>query len=450
MTNTLMFVTDDMRYDCSFYMPTLSRLKRLGTTFINTRQSIGLCQPARVGFMTGQLGKHHGVFDNNDYDLDNVDYDFDNTIAAWLNDDGIYTGLIGKYLNDRGMLNDERPVGDGWDFWRQLVHNAAGKLGWAHGYSIYNGSPGGVSTPSDYHLDYYYTQVQDFLAAATEPWFLYVAPTNPHDPMHPRPQHNHIWSHAKHSIIEETSLNLRAHWVQLRNALDTDDRNAIRQLFRRQLRECSGADAFLASILDLIDMSDTDVIFTNDNSIHYGEVLLKAVTGPAKNTPYDYGSLRVPLICAGPSFPENNIVTPQTTNIDITSTICAIQGVTPGLTDVTGEDLTDVAVNPINYDDRELLIQGRTDPLGDPFSIPQDQPSFDAISTSTRKLIRYHTNHFCFDINFPEDEFELYALDTDPHEVVNLANSGANDPETGNPWTATRDAMETDLIAALA
>ena len=50
-----------MRYDVLPYMPNVRRLiEKPGRTFTQGRCNVPLCQPSRVGFMTGQMSKFNG------------------------------------------------------------------------------------------------------------------------------------------------------------------------------------------------------------------------------------------------------------------------------------------------------------------------------------------------------------------------------------------------------
>ncbi len=189
MTNQIFIVSDDQRFDLVKYMPNVMAMKARGTEFTMNRLNTSLCQPCRVSFMSGQLSKTTGVFANKETDLTDNGYDHTKTIAKGLSNAGVYCGLIGKYLNENGFSGGHPLTGTGWSYWRQQT--GAG-VGGAFGYDIWDGTS--ISNPGVYHLTYLYSQVVDFLATATEPWFLYVAPTSPPGPVWTRPPGHHKWS----------------------------------------------------------------------------------------------------------------------------------------------------------------------------------------------------------------------------------------------------------------
>jgi arylsulfatase A-like enzyme len=134
--------------------------------------------------------------------------------------------------------------------------------------------------------------------------------------------------------------------------------------------------------------------------------------------------MHVPLLAIGPGFTAGTTTVPVTGQ-DITATVCAILGVTPPITQ-DGVDLRDVQDNPGSYSSRKLLHQGRND------TSPDDIPDWDGITTETRKLIRY----------VDDDFMEIYDLENDPNELVNLALDSGYDAE--------RAALEADLDTLLA
>ena len=58
--NIVVIIADDMRYDHLQFMPNVqSLIQGPGRTFTQGRCNVPLCQPSRVGLMTGQMSKHN-------------------------------------------------------------------------------------------------------------------------------------------------------------------------------------------------------------------------------------------------------------------------------------------------------------------------------------------------------------------------------------------------------
>jgi arylsulfatase A-like enzyme len=123
----------------------------------------------------------------------------------------------------------------------------------------------------------------------------------------------------------------------------------------------------------------------------------------------------------GPGF-SSGIDDNPTQHQDIAATMAAIASVTPGVSPLDGIDLR--TTDP----DRELLHQ-----LGDATGTgAAGRPIAEGITTKTRKLFRYDETG--------ADEFEMYDLDTDPTELLNVANDAGRLTER-NALEAALDAL---------
>lgn len=453
--NQLVIVMDDMKTDLLGHLPNITALAARGTSFLH-RLNTSLCQVYRVTFFTGQYSKTHGVHDNQDSTLIAQGFphaggsNYDLTIQKALANAGVWCGFIGKEFNFGGWTG-EHPPGAGWSYFRSLAQAAGSFYSTPQqlslGYTVWDGTT--TSTPAPYYLDQLYTYLQAALAAATSPWFIEVAVTSPHVPLNPKPEDNHGWEDYDYEVIAETNLAKRPSWVRGRAPISSSDLYHIRDYVRRSLREATAVDRFVQDALGLVSLDNTDVIVTNDNSIHAGEALMRLndSTGEVfKNSPYD-AAIKVPCICAGPSYPaDGRYVNVPTSNIDLPATLLATAGATPLLPTQHGVDLRDVAVNSATYASRQLLHQHRFN----------GYPDVDSISTLTRKLNRYTgtypndvviggvTVHHAGDTVAAADEYELYDLQNDPHELNNRANDGGS-------WATdvtTLDAALTALLAA--
>jgi arylsulfatase A-like enzyme len=158
-----------------------------------------------------------------------------------------------------------------------------------------------------------------------------------------------------------------------------------------------------------------------------GEEGAGAIAG-TKNILYD-AAMRVPLFAVGANFPAKQIVTQPTTHQDITATMIDLGAATALLGNQAGVSLKTIAASPASYNSRQLLHYRDTSGDANAF------PTADAITTMTRKLIRHQGKT-------GTDQFEMYDLDTDPGELVNVANVGGRLTE--------RNALETSLNTLLA
>lgn len=235
-------------------------------------------------------------------------------------------------------------------------------------------------------------------------------------------------------------------WVQAKAALtgvnpNTGDYATINGVARNFMREASTLDDFIGRLLAQIDFADTVVWFTSDNGVHLGEHRYWTDTG-TKFMPYE-PSMHVPLFVRGSGINagiDPNLVTQQ----DIGATICAMEGVTPTLTQ-DGIDLRDTSPT-------RTLLHEYGDATG---TGAAGRPIGDGISTPDWKLTRWDDTG--------DDEFEMYRkvinpplvaigsrLD-DPYEIVNVAHRGDDLPEQpGTSYLSVRNALEAELDALLA
>jgi arylsulfatase A-like enzyme len=417
--NVLVILADDQRFDFLPYMPNVRRLIAMpGREFTNCRCNVGLCQPCRVGLLTGEYSKRHGVLSNSTDSL--ASFDHNNTIGAWVQAAGYRTGLIGKYLNGApGMI----PKPTGWDTWRQLVEpNMYNALG----YDVYDGTT--KSNPTAFQMDYLESETLAFIAGS-EPWFLVLAPTSPHFPFSPDPRDLLAWSDVRWRLVEEADVSDKPSWIRDLPALPPSAWDRFRATARSQLREATALDRALGNIvggLSPTTLANTFLIYGSDNGLTYGEHR-SPYQGDAKNSVYDV-ALRVPLVMRGPGVTPGISPEPVTMAADVTATVTAITGATAQLP-ADGVDLRQVVVNPAAYTSRALLhAKGPSVFFG-------TAPAADGITTMTRKLFR-----------FPSvtgtDRYEAYDLDTDPDELSNWANDPARLSE--------RAALEAQLDALLA
>jgi arylsulfatase A-like enzyme len=412
--NFIVIVADDLRNDLLGYLPhTCRHLKDQGKSFTACRLNVPLCQPARVGFFSGQYSKRTGVNANNTWP---ASFDANNTLAKWMDDAGFRTGMIGKYMNS---VTTTTPKPTGWDTWGELTPNN-GQAEYVT--SVHNGSSSTAVTGRI--ADYLAAQANSFIASS-EPFMLWLNPPNPHWPLSPPPGNVHAYSteHEQWPLFEEADVSDKPSWVQSRPAMTETDRFDIRFTIREYLRELWELDQMINSILSNVDFSDTTVFFTSDNGVHWGEHRYFSDLGGPKFICYDV-CLKVNLMVRGPDFLGGRVDDNPTSNVDIAATIAALASVTPQIS-VDGIDLRSTSST-------RMLLHELGDPTG---TQATGRPTAKGITTKTRKLFRY-------DGQSGTDKYECYDLDTDPNELSNWANDSGRLSE--------RNSLEADLDALLA
>ena len=423
--NILLIIADDMRYDQLQYMPNVRRLiADEGRTFSQVRCNVPLCQPARVGLMTGQMSKYNGEL--------GVGFtgttltDSDNCLGNWVHEAGYRCGFFGKYINFiDGTGGIDAPAG--YHLWREFIGETS-----AYQFRVHtNTAPETIK--GVYSSDYLAAQARPFLRGS-EPFFCVVTPSQPHTPFRPRRDLAHKWLHYKFHIVDEVDVSDKPPWIQALPPLTPADKAKIEKNAIGALQELSAVDDMVRKIITDIPsevLRNTVVMFTSDNGVHHGEH--RRLGAGTKAGPYDVG-LRVPLVVRGPGFaPGPTITVPSMLTQDIAATILDVAGAKAGLPHQTGISLSELCAHPSRHTQRILLHE-----IGEGF----EKQTGDGITTGPqsargfRKLYRYPSIR-----HQPQGPFiyEAYDLDTDPNELSSWANDPARRPE--------RDALEAQLVA---
>lgn len=404
MTNVLVIPGDDGRFEHYNYMPRTRARFAHGSHFTWFRQNVPICNAHRTGFLSGQYALHSGAWSHDPAHRDLADYG--DTIGPWMQDAGYFTGFIGKGLIGRSQTPDP-----GWDFRRTFT--AATEQS-AYGCVIYNGT---TTLPAS---DTYTTELcaelfAEFLTAAgSDPWFCWLTPSSPHIDDAPsfksQPRFGDLraWEWVDWPQVDYSDhMATKPSWMQALPEINQFQRKEIRQGAINQLRELVGLDEMVDDVLDMIDLTDTVVMFTFDNGVFYGEQNVWDSFPSTKKAFYEC-CLHDPLVIIGPGFDGGGEITVPTVNMDLTATVAAIGGATPGHA-LDGVDLREIVANPERYRRRGTLHELDT------HNVPvTDMPAGKAIVTATRKLCRWDASG--------GNKYEMYDLDTDPGELVNVAN----------------------------
>lgn len=378
-------------------MPTVRSLARRGTTFTRAYSETPVCYSARANFLRGQSSARTQIVDWFGADVTAAisagRWNHDETFASWIANESL---MVGKYLN---TSEEFIPQPAGWDRWVQPSD------GHAHFVtSINDGAGYDAQSPPVWHIDLAVNAILDLIDTATGDWLAYWPTNAPHSPHAANPDDLHSWSHVDPIVYPQTGTDWPA-WIEaLPQIVNWSESRRIR---RAMIREAYLADQALAQILAAVEAagetSNTMVIVSSDNGAHHGDH--RIIGSAAKNTLYE-PACAIPMVCAGPGFPENTVIDVLVNLQDITATITAATGSTaPHVLD--GLDLRAIATDPDTYADRVLL--GQRKPIG-----ADGIPASDWIITPTRKLAHHDTTG--------DDEYEMYDLDSDPGELINVAD----------------------------
>jgi len=437
--NILIFMTDQevadvVHPDHPCRTAHVSRLAEEGVLFSQTYCPTAHCCPSRATFMTGLYPSRHGVHNNvsNPVALSRGVKPGVRMFSEDLRAAGYHLTYTGKWHvsdeenpADRGWHELLVTAGKGsvmhtgWDRWAKPPDeppNAERERGriWRPGwgtYRLYGSTPDGG--PKGYESHHDYRVLESGVAALADlarldgPWVLYIGLVGPHDPFVIPERFARMYDPRKVELPPSFADTMedkprvyqrmrRMYWGQL-----TEEE--VRESIAHYWGYCTMLDEMFGEVLTALSATgqqdNTVVMFTSDHGDYCGAHGLYCKGVPAFREAY-----RVPLVVRWP----RGISSPnREQNEFISLADCA-----PTFLEVGGCEA------PKGLTGRSLVpfLGGRA---------PSDwrdemQAQFDGVelyysqrSVRTRKW-RYTCNGFDFD--------ELYDLENDPHETVNLAD----------------------------
>ncbi len=422
--DVLFVLLDDLRWDALGYMdhpyvktPNIDRLRAQGALMANAFVTTSICCPSRATFLTGTLANRHGVIDN-----ESSDYNPEVTppLTKYLQEAGYRTAMVGKW--HMGNSGAPRPYFDFWlSFKGQGVYhdplfNINGKRVEHKGYT--------TDLLTDYALDFIKQQPKD------QPYFVMLSHKAVHEPFMPAPRHKQAYgtdarlpeppSYAedfadkpawqRRQATREVRWHYRTREIEQEKlpAAVTPERWKDYNKYVDQLRCLAAVDDGIGRILDLLrergTLDNTIIVFTSDNGYFHMEHRRWD-----KRLAYEE-SLRIPLLVVYPGrIQAGSTVTQLVTNADFAPTILSYVGL-PVPPQMQGKSM-----KPL-FEEKNPLW--RTSVFYEYWKdLVHSIPTMTALRTDRYKLITY-----------PEidDLDELFDLETDPHEMTNLARDPAH------------------------
>ena len=403
--NILFILTDDLDFASAQKMPQIrSRLADAGASFEKAFVNYPLCCPSRATTLTGLYAHNHNVksnrFPDGGFEKFRDEGLEEDTIAVRLQEEGYRTALFGKYLNEYPG-DDPTYIPPGWDEWYGRVDE--NKL---YDYQI-NENGQVVSYGSDtenYYTDVLSRQASDFIGSGAEdsrPFFMYVAPTAPHDPAIPAERHKGAFAGEqapRPPSFDEEDVSDKPYVVSSLKRISEEEASAIDDYYRKRLESMLAVDEMVGALVEELEavgeLDDTYIFFTSDNGYLLGEHRIQY----GKNRPYEEGS-HVPLWVRGPGITPESTIERLTLNTDFA----------PTFADLAGADF--------RADGRSLapLLRSENPPWRSAVLLEKlGKGAYEGIRTETHKYVEYDTGRK-----------ELYDLEADPYELESLHESGA-------------------------
>lgn len=410
--NVVVILSDDQTLEQQrFLTKTNALLGTGGTTFTNFVVSFPECCPSRATLLSGQYAHNHGVLSSSLPTGGVTNFDDRSTLATWLQQDGYYTSLAGKYLNGYGRDVPASTVPPGWSDWYALVDPAT------YNYFDYDISANGAvehfgSEDPEYSTDVLAAHTEQVIRAkggGTQPFFALFAPTGPHVSnglLAPVPAPRHFGSlptatAPRTAATNEVDVSDKPPAIRSLAPVDPNGLAIMDWSYQRAAESLQAIDdateRIVGALAETGELDNTLIIFTSDNGLQYGEHRLFL----GKSQPYEE-SIRVPLLVRGPGFDGGGKRSQPAVNVDLAATILGTTGTAPGLPG-DGIDLTTYVASPTLGVHRSVLIENG--PAG---------------SRRTYKGVR--DERFVY-IEWSTGEREFYDLSQDPLELVNRAST---------------------------
>ncbi|MGN8019920.1 choline-sulfatase [Phyllobacterium sp. 22229] len=402
------------------HAPHLRALAQRSARFANSYTASPLCAPARASFMSGQLPSRTRVYDNAAEFASDIP-----TYAHHLRRAGYYTGLSGKmhfvgpdqlhgfeerlttdiYPADFGWTPDYRKPGERIDWWYHNLGSVTGAgVAETSNQMEYDDEVAFHATQKLYQL----SRTSD--DAASRPWCLTVSFTHPHDPYVARRKYWDLYENSPALEPAIAAIPFEAqdpHAQRLMQACDytqfditTDN---IRRARQGYLANISYVDDKIGEILEVLQatrmLDDTIIVFTSDHGDMLGE------RGLWFKMNFFEGSARVPLMIAGRGI-QPQLVTQPVSTLDINPTLAALAGIDIAAVKpwTDGEDLTGV-----------IAGGKRQGPVLMEY----------AAEGSNAPLVCMRDGQYKF-VHCEIDPPQLFDLESDPHELTNLAGDPAH------------------------
>ena len=310
------------------------------------------------------------------------------TLHFHLKQAGYNTAIFGKFLNNWPYA-DNPPYFDQWALLSGMYPSYVGR-----NWNV----DGTVVELADYPTRYIADRAQAFLESAPEPWFLYLAPPNPHEPYTAEPAYAQapVGTWNGNPAVREADRSDKPPYVR-NSSYTLAQAKTVRA---RQLRTLMSVDDMVERVFATLEttgaLDDTMAFYISDNGYTWGEHGLY----PQKAVPYT-PSVKVPFMARWPGHfaagaKDHRIVA----NIDIAPTIFGALGIEPEPA-VDGRSL-------LGSHSRDRLL------LENWWSSNKQIPKWTSLRTRNSQYVEYR------DSSGRTSFREYYNLQSDPWQLNNL------------------------------
>jgi len=397
------------------HAPHLKALAARSARFANNYTASPLCAPGRASVMSGQLPSRTRVYDNAAEFASDIP-----TYAHHLRSAGYYTCLSGKmhfvgpdqlhgfeerlttdiYPADFGWTPDYRKPGERIDWWYHNLGSVTGAgIAETTNQMEYDDEVAFHATQKLYHL------ARTSTDADRRPWCLTVSFTHPHDPYVARRKYWNLYEDCpalepEVGFIPAEKQDPHAQRLYLASDYESFDIKAeqIARARRGYFANISYLDDHVGELVAVLEatrmLDDTVILFCSDHGDMLGE------RGLWFKMCFHEGSARVPLMIAGRDIKPGLIRSPVS-NLDILPTLCELAGIDLG------------GITP--WTDGQSLL-----PLTKGMDRAKPVLMEYAAEGSYAPLVGIREGKYKF-VHCEIDPPQLFDLESDPHELDNLA-----------------------------
>jgi N-acetylglucosamine-6-sulfatase len=415
--NIVFILTDDHRYDFIGFTgklpwlktPNMDRLYQEGAYFKNAFVTTALCSPSRASILTGAYSHVHTIVDNASPEPTGNIY-----FPQYLQKAGYQTGFFGKWhMGEEAAADNPRP---GFNHWESFKGQGV----------YYNPTLNINGKQVNFHDSAYITDLLtehalDWLKERdkSKPFFLYLSHKAVHSPLSPAKRHVGLYKAQKYPLpstyyqtISDDYKKLDwPEWVkQQRYSWHGVDypyhtHQSIEELVQLYCETLMGVDESIGAVMGYLKSEGLDkntlVIYMGDNGFSFGE------HGLIDKRHFYEESAKVPFLAYCPElFTGGQTVTKMVQNVDVAPTILAAAGLQAPVF-MPGRSFLPVLKGDSTQWRDKIFYEYYWE-----YDFPMT-PTVFGVRSNKFKYIRYYG---IWDTN------ELYDLEADPAETINLIN----------------------------
>ncbi|KAK7993953.1 hypothetical protein PG989_007334 [Apiospora arundinis] len=458
--NIVLILTDDqdLHMDSIDYMPYVKEhLIDHGTFYKKHFCTTALCCPSRATLMTGKAAHNTNVTNVSPpyggypkFIRQGLNKKY---LPIWLQEAGYNTYYTGKLFNAHSVDNYASPHAAGWTSSDFLLDPFTY---WYMNSTYQRNTDAPVSYEGRHSVEVVTEKALGLLGEAIEsskdrPFFLGIAPVAPHaniwspnfkdgghadlrdvefTPPVAMERHRHLFEGVK--VPRTANFNPEkasgASWIKTLPRQTPENVDYNDEFYRQRLRALQGVDELVDAVVKKLEsnglLESTYIFYTTDNGYHIGQHRLQ----PAKQCSFEE-DINIPLIVRGPGVAAGVELTDiVTTHTDLAPTFLSIAGAPPR------SDFDGLAI-PLSGAEVAAAKDDRHEHVGvEHWGFASNEGRlFDGYKrlyfNNTYKALRVagaeynlHYQVWC------SNERELYDLNTDPGQMVNLLDPELEDP----------------------